>query len=443
MNRDAIESRIPYGGECYDVIVVGGGVAGFGAALASGMMGAKTLLLEAHNFLGGIASSSLWMPLNRMLLHGVPRGGVPAALIEKLKSYGDVAGRIGKITRWESDNIATQPEYLNLAMFELLEQYGCDYRLNSQVTGAIVDNGSVKKVQVAGKYGNEYFGAKVFIDCSGDGDLSYYAGAKTQIGDDENGQTMPATLGFSLANVDTEPLFEFYDGNSVEYEQKIHAIVEQADRDGYVVSNWYSFDRTTIPGIASVNNGGWNHVKQISAEKVHDLTFLQRVGLKLAVDFVQVAKKYHIPGLENCYLDRVGAAVGIRETRVVTGDYVLQFEDVQQGQTFDRPIAHRYGFYGRGIGGKRPPVKNGHEIPMEALFVKGLDDLMVAGRCGSFSHAALPAGKSMGNMMMIGQAAGIIAALANRLNVLPRDVSYDAVIDGMHSIGVDTSNNDW
>lgn len=443
MNRQLIEDRIPYGGEAYEVIVVGGGVAGFGAALASAMMGAKTLLLEAHNFLGGIAASSLWMPLNRMLLHGVPRGGVPAALLEQLKSYGSVAWRIGKITRWEADNIASQPEYLNLAMFELLEKYHCDYRLNSQVVGAVVEDDTVKQIKVGTKYGTDTFTAKVFIDCSGDGDLCYYAGAKTQIGDDETGWTMPATLGFSLAGVDEESLFAFYEGNSEAFEEKMHTVIAQADTDGYVVSNWYAFDRTTIPGIASVNNGGWNKVTQIHAEQMHDLTFLQRVGIRLAVDFVDVAKRYHIPGLENCYLDRVGAAVSIRETRVVAGDYVMQFENVQQGTRFDKPIAHRYGYYGRGIGGKRPLVHSGHEIPLEALFVSKLNRLLVAGRCGSFSHKALPAGKSMGNMMMIGQAAGIVAALSNRLNLDPRKVSYEAVIGGMHELHVDTEGNDW
>ena len=75
-------------GEKYDVIVAGGGPAGLGAALGASVTGAKTLLLEARSFFGGVAAVAMWMPMNRLMLDGGKRGGVHDRIVEKIKSYG-------------------------------------------------------------------------------------------------------------------------------------------------------------------------------------------------------------------------------------------------------------------------------------------------------------------------------------------------------------------
>ena len=109
---------------------------------------------------------------------------------------------------------------------------------------------------------------------------------------------------------------------SEEYGQEIGEILSRAEREGYRVSNWYSFDDTTVPGIVSVNNGGLKDIGTLDVLNPYDATLAERVGIDIAIDFVEFARKYRLPGLEECDLDRTGAAVGVRETRRVLGDYV-------------------------------------------------------------------------------------------------------------------------
>lgn len=448
LNREQIQSRFPRTGTHYDVIVCGGGPAGFGAAMASALTGAKTLLLEARAHFGGVAATSLWMPMNRLKLHGGSRGGIHHLLCEKLESYGEFGCRPGKTTWTDGDGLHVHPDYLKLAMMELLEDAGCDYRLNSPIAGAVVENGVLVGAKVLTKRGLDVFTADAFVDCTGDGDLCFHAGADMREGREEDGVTMPVTLGFSLANVDEERLFhDFYDTQNCE--MSVSDVIRRAEKDGYTVSPWYSFDRTTVPGIVSVNNGGMKNVGRLNTLNPDDATFGERAGIQIAIDFVRFARAYKIPGLENCYLDRTGAAIGVRETRRAMGDYVLTFEDAQTGADFPDPIAKRYGAVdqaglGDAEGHEKPKMKSGHVYPYRALHVSGIERLLVAGRCGSYTHMALAAGKSMGNMMAIGQAAGVSAALASKNGVAPRKVAYEEVKAALAALNVNINDEfDW
>lgn len=448
INREQVQAHFPREGTHYDVIVCGGGPAGFGAAMASAHAGAKTLLLEARAYLGGVAATSLWMPMNRLKLHGKSRGGVHGMLCEKLESFGTFGARPGKTTWTDGDGLHVHPDYLKLAMMELLEEAGCDYRLNSPVAGAVVEEGALKGVRILTKRGLDTFTADVFVDCTGDGDLCFYAGADMREGREEDGVTMPVTLGFTLAGVDEERLFtEFYDQQNCG--DMVGETILRAEAEGYTVAPWYSFDRTTIPGVVSVNNGGMKNVGKLNALNPDDATFGERAGIQIAVDFVRFARKYKLPGLENCYLDRTGAAIGVRETRRAMGDYVLTFEDAQSKTDFPDPVAKRYGAVdqaglGDEDGHEKPKMRSGHTYPYRALHVKGVDRLLVAGRCGSYTHMALAAGKSMGNMMAIGQAAGVTAALSSKNNVCPRELPYEKVKEVLRELQVNINEeSDW
>ena len=302
-----------------------------------------------------------------------------------------------------------------------------------------MENGVLKKAVVYSKEGNIEYEAEVFIDCTGDGDLSAYAGAVTEIGRENDGALMPVTLGFSMANVDTDRLFKWYDSEN--YGREINEILDKAEKDGYKVSNWYSFDRTTVPGIVSVNNGGLKGIGTVDTLNPYDATLAERAGIDIAIQFVEIAKKYRLPGLENCYLDRTGAAVGVRETRRVMCDYVLTMEDAINGTEFEDVIARRYGAVD--VAGLKEDedysmkMKSGYGYPYRALLPKGLEGLLVAGRCGSYTHLAMAAGKSMGNMMAIGQAAGIAAAIACREHITPREVKAAQIQEILKKSGAD------
>ena len=422
----------------YDVIVAGGGPAGIGAAAASAMKGAKTLLLEGRSFFGGIAGTSLFMPMNRIKLQGGKRGGVHDLLIEELEKFGSVAFREGKVTWTDGDGLHIHPDYLKMALFNLLDRVGCEYRLYSPVVGAEKEGNVLRQISVYRKDRNESFSAKVFIDCTGDGDLSYQAGAEYEIGRDGDGALMPVTLGFSLANVNTDRLFTWYDSGTSGTD--LRKILMNAEKEGYTTSAWYSFDRTTIPNIVSVNNGGLKDIGTINILNPDDATKAEKAGIRLALDFVEIAKRFRIPGLENCALDRTGAAVGARESRRILCDYVLSEKDAYEGTDFPDVIARRYGAVDQGglteqMDADRK-MKSGYGFPYRALLVRGIEGLLVAGKCGSYTHLGLAAGKSMGNMMAIGQAAGTAAALSVQANCTPRELPAKAVQDALRIMGV-------
>ena len=424
---------IPYDGDRFEVIVAGAGPTGISAALAASSMGAKTLLLEARAFMGGVAATSLWMPMNRIKLNGGSRGFTHEMFVNKIESFGSDAFVEGKVTWVDGDGLHIHPDYLRLGLFELLEQYGCKYRLNSPVTGAKVVDGVIKEVTVGTKDGSATFSADVFIDCTGDGDLSYYAGAQTFTGKEDTGALMPITLGFMLANVDTERLFQFY---NTDESRRFPAIIRQAAEMGYSVSTFYSFDRTSIPGVVSVNNGGLRDVGPLNAVDPRDSTAAERICLQLVMDFIAFARKL-IPGLEHCCLVRTGATVGVRETRRVMGDYVVSIEDAQ-GIDFEDVVSRRYGAVDQAGLPREDSLSmvSGYAFPYRALLVKGIEGLMAAGRCGSYTHEGLAAGKSMGNMMGMGQAAGAAAALCVQQGITPRQLPYQQVQKALTDRGV-------
>ena len=180
------------GGGDYDVFVAGAGPAGFGAALAASTLGARTLLVEARGFPGGIAATSLWMPINRLKKEGGSRGGVHEKLVRRLESFGPDACREGKVTWTDGDGLHVHPDYLKEAMFSLLEEAGCAYRLDSPVVGARTEGGCVREAIVATPGEPQRFTARVFIDCTGDGALSYHAGAKVEVGQSSAASPCPS-----------------------------------------------------------------------------------------------------------------------------------------------------------------------------------------------------------------------------------------------------------
>jgi hypothetical protein len=431
ISRAMLEKLIPSTDERYDVIVAGGGPAGIGAALGASVKGAKTLLLEARSFFGGVAAVAMWMPMNRLMLDGGKRGGVHDLFVDKIMSFGVDAYTAGRNDMVNGDGLNIHPDYLRLACFELLEENHCHYRLYSPVTGVLVHNHQVMGVTTSSKDGQQSFHSDIVVDATGDGDVAYFAGAEMVIGRAEDGRSMPVSLVFAIANVDVDKFLPFVDR---EREQFLD-ILDQAKTEGYAVAAWYGFDRATIPGVINVNNGALHDIGNIVGIKASDLTIAERAGMQVALDFIQFAREKQIPGLENCYLMRVGAHVGVRDTRRLVGEYVLTLEDAMNAPDFPDTIARKYGAIDANqlyIG----PMSSGFGYPYRCLLPKDIDNLLVAGRCASASFLGHAAGKSMGNMMEVGQAAGVAAALCSSQHVIPRKLDVSTLQEVLIDIGV-------
>lgn len=431
LSRDEIERMVPATDADYEVIVAGGGPAGIGAAVGAAQTGAKTLLLEARSFFGGVATTSPWMPVNRLLLDGGRRGGVHDRFVETIRSYGAPASRPGRSNFIDGDGLHIHPDYLRLAAFELLESVGCHYRLYSPVTGTLMQDSAVRGVVTTTKNGPQSFTADVVVDATGDGDVAYFAGAEMVQGREEDGRSMPVSLVFALANADTERFLTFFS----EEQERFKAVLDEAAAEGYAVAVWYSFNLGTMPGVLGVNNGALRDMGNIDGTSAQDLTVAERLGIRVAVDFVRLARAKQLPGLEEVHLMRVGATVGVRDTRRLVGEYVLTVEDARTAPAFEDVVARKYGaidanqlFIGE--------MASGFGYPYRSLLPKEIDNLLVAGRCGSATFLGHAAGKSMGNMMEVGQAAGVAAALSSAHDVTPRALDVKLLQQTLREMGV-------
>ena len=329
------------------------------------------------------------------------------------------------------DGLNIHPEYLRLACFELLEAQHCNYRLYSPVTGVTMDDNKVTGVVTTTKDGKQTFGADVIVDATGDGDVAYFAGAEMVMGREEDGRSMPVSLVFALANADVERLIAFVENDNATYK----GILEEAKSEGYAVAAWYAFDRTTIPGVVNVNNGALHDIGNIDGTKASDLTIAERAGIQVAHDFITFAREKNIPGLETCHLMRVGAHVGVRDTRRLVGEYILTLDDALHAPDFPDIVARKFGAIDANqlfIG----PMHSGFGYPYRSLLPRSIENLLVAGRCASATFLGHAAGKSMGNMMELGQAAGVAAALCSAQNVTPRVLDVSKLQNILIEMGV-------
>lgn len=427
---EEITRLIPKPGDKFDVIVAGGGPAGLGAAAAAAKQGAKTLMLEARAFAGGVAPLAPWMPLNRLFINGKSRG-VHQLYADALAEFGQDAAIVGRTNKIDGDNLNIHPEYLKLAACKVLEDLGCSYRFHSPVTGVVKDGNTVKGVQVHGKRGVEDFYADVIVDATGDADVAYHAGAEMVTGRETDGGMMFISLCFALANCDEDRFFATPGG--------WRGVLAEARESGkYRMARWYGPNRTTIPGVIGVNNGGPVEAGILDATDAGAVSLVERLGLEVALDFVRICRDFKVPGLEECHLMRTGSEAAVRETRRIVGDYVLTIEECCDGVEFEDVVARRDGAVDPAGADPTAGVEmvSGHAYPYRCMLPKGLEGLLVAGRCGSTTHMGQTAGKSMGNMMDLGQGAGVAAALASRQGKTPRQMNVRDIQDALVATGV-------
>ncbi|MEK7674533.1 MAG: FAD-dependent oxidoreductase [Verrucomicrobiota bacterium] len=408
-----------------DVLVVGGGPAGIGAALGAARQGAKTLLIENHSFFGGVAAWSMGMQMNQMRPGGSPRSQIHELLIEKLKAYGDQAIRLGQHEIWSN------VEYLKVAVLDALDAVGCHYLVHLRAADAVVENNRVAGVVVATKQGMKTIRAKAVVDCSGDADVAFYAGAETMI---EAEALMPMTLGLTLTNIDKA--------------QVRPADVEKAMRLGRAQHPLITSGFLEIKPVAHsvswwINHAGTADLGRVDPTDVEQRTRAECFSRRQALQMVQALRDSDNPALQQIEWSGAGPQVSVRESRRVKGVYVVTEEDAMAGRTFEDAIAWRSGFLDLGgqKGGKYVKMQI-HDVPYRAIVPEKLDGLLMAGRCISATHAGAAAGKSMGNCMATGHAAGVAGAMCARKKCQPRELKAMELQKALRADGVDLAAKD-
>jgi hypothetical protein len=431
-----------------EVLVVGGGPAGFGAAMGAAAAGAEVVLVERYGFLGGNATAALVMPLmsfhnevkqavtgedNRLLPtdHGEGEpvvAGVLWMLLDRLVRGG------GAIPPDPSTGytVPFDPELFKLTTYDMLAGCGVRLLLHAFASDFAALPGGGSRCVFETKSGPVVLDADVVVDCTGDGDLAAAGGAAYEVGRPEDGLTQPMTLMFRVGNVD-RPAFLDYAHAHPDQWKGVHGLWDliQVARDAGELDlprEDVLFFATPHPDEVSVNSTRFGGL----GISVWDLT---RAELATHRQLAQIARFLHdrVPGFADSYVIQSGVQVGVRETRRVLGDYQLTGEDVLSARSFDDVIAR--GAYpvdihnpnGPGTILRRVPQGRSYDIPLRTLLPRDVDGLLVAGRCISGDHVAHSSYRIMPIAMATGQAAGVCAALAARTGKAPREVPAEQV----------------
>ena len=425
-----------------DVLVVGGGPAGLGAALGAVQAGARVILAERYGFLGGNATAALVMPLMSFhtqmptkerrgatnLLptdHGPGEaviGGVLAKLLARLVSVG---GAIPP-TLATGYVVPFDPEWFKLVALDMLDEAGVQLLFHAFASGVLGEN-RVEGVVFETKSGPLAIRAKVTVDCTGDADVAVQAGTPTEIGR-ADGLVQPMTLMFRMAEFHRAAFEQYVKDNPAEW-RGVHGLwdlVRKATAAGELKlpREDILFFATPHEGEVSVNS---TRVTRVLGTDVWDLSYAEWMSRRQMRQIAEFLRRY-VPGFEKSYVMQSGVNVGVRETRRIIGDYQLTADDVLSARKFDDAIAR--GAYpvdihnptGTGTVLKRLPPGEAYDIPLRCLMPKNAEGLIVAGRCLSGTHEAHSSYRVMPIVMATGQAAGVTAALAARRNARPREV---------------------
>jgi hypothetical protein len=437
------------GGES-EVLVVGGGPSGLGAALGAARAGADVILVERYGFLGGNATVSLVMPLmsfhNEVRAAGEMQTGDALRLLPTDHGPGEpvVAGPLHDLlerlfgmrgaippSQKTGYTVPFDPECYKLATLDLLDDAKVRFLFHALASGVMSER-SAEGVVFETKSGPVVLRARAVVDCTGDGDVAAAAGAPYEVGRDADGLTQPMTLMFRMVEFE-RARFGQYVADHPDQWRGVHGLwqlVAEAEEAGELElpredilffatphEREVSVNSTRVPGLG---NDVWG---------VSRAEWLSRRQMRQIARFL----RKRVPGFEDAYAAQTGTSVGIRETRRVTGDYRLTAEDVLTARKFEDAVAR--GSYpidvhnpnGKGTVLQRLPVGEAYDIPLGCLLPRGVDDMLVAGRCISGTHEAHSSYRVTPIAMATGHAAGVCAALAARSRRRPREVPHQEV----------------
>lgn len=428
-----------------DVLVVGGGPSGLGAAIGAASAGSRVVLAERYGFLGGSATAAMVIPmasaytcasLSARSIEGVtlfPRdhgegepviAGVFHMLLERLVSAGG-ATRPGPQTGY---TVPFDAEVFKLVAMKLLDEAGVSFLLHVSASAALVDR-AVRGAVFHSKSGPVAIRARVTVDCTGDADISALAGAAYEVGRAGDGLVQPMTLLFKMAGFERDRFEKYIAEHPGQWSgvQGLQQLVAKARRDGRLDLKRENmlFFGTTRTGEVIMNS---TRVGKVFGTDVLDLTYAEWESRRQMEQIAAFLRRY-VPGFENAYIAQSGAEIGVRETRRVVGKYKLTERDVVEARKFDDVIAR--GTYpidihnptGPGTVLKRVSPCEAYDIPLRCLLPLDVKGLVVAGRCISGTHEAQSSYRTVPICMATGHAAGVCAALAAGQGIPPDSVA--------------------
>lgn len=400
-----------------DVLVCGGGPAGIAAAIAAARAGANVQLIENAGCLGGIWTSGLlaWV------IDGGNKTGLMAELAARMAAKPRSISNTGK-----SGYDVERTKHL---LDQLCLEAGVRVRLHTRVCSVVREHDRIAAVITESKSGREAWQAKVFIDCTGDGDLAAAAGCGFDFGrPDRPGEAQPMSCIGLVTGLRCEAMSGYLCGQPGRYSQVTDAL--KADIVAGGVDPSYA-----RPSLFHIYDDLYllmaNHeygASALDAEAVSRATIAGRDEVNRIVDALRT-----VGGIwQDIVLVATSSHIGVREGRRIHGRYTLTAADLVRGARFPDAVC-RATFCvdvhatdpsrGKGLGNEGVKAQP-YDIPLRCLIAQDVDNLMMAGRCISgdfFAHASY---RVTGNAVPMGEAAGRVAAQAAATHCDPSEVEW-------------------
>ena len=415
-----------------DVLVVGGGSAGLCAAASAARNGARVTLLERYHHLGGMASGGMVLVLDDMVNEGneIVTTGLVTEFVERMERQDGAVypppedcqtnwEMWQKWSRWGCIDfhkagmpqpiihaVAFDPDAWKRVSLDIVRETGVNLRLHSWFSDALVANGRIEGVIVQTKAGRQAIRATVVVDATGDLDVGIAAGASHV-----DGQYIVTTV-FRLCDVDTDRAEAFEYANPEEYKKLDRAARREI---GGAWGMWWL--KTPLPGVVWCN---CPHMPGYDGISVEHMVAAEYEGRDRMMNLLRFARE-NLPGFENARMLGAAEQMGIRQTRLLQGEYIVTRDDITSRRHFRDTVCRGRDYY----------------TPYRALLPKGIDNLIVAGRHYSVECEAQKLSREIPPCMAQGEAAGIAAALAIKGDTPLRHVNYRDIQKRMRAQGAD------
>lgn len=415
-----------------DVVVIGGGAAGVTAAVSAARNGCSVTLLERYHHLGGMASGGMVLVLDDMVNEGneIVTTGIVNEFVDRMEKQDGAVypppedlltnwDMWQKWSRWGCIDfhktgmpqpiihaVAFDPDAWKRVSLDLVKEANVNLRLHSWFSEALVEDGKVTGVICQTKLGRQAIRAKMVIDASGDLDVAASAGASFI-----DGQYIVTTV-FRLCDVDTDRA-EAFEYSEPEAYKKLDREARRVI--GGAWGMWWL--KTPLPGIVWCN---CPHMPGYDGMSPEDMVAAEYEGRERMMNLLEFARK-NVPGFENAKMLGAAEQMGVRQTRLLQGEYVVTKKDVQSRLHFADSVCRGRDYY----------------TPYRALLPKGIDNMIVAGRHYSVDSDAQKMSREIPPCMSQGEAAGIAVSLAINSDCALRDVDARLIQKQMRAQGAD------